>query len=408
MLEVPSGIWADAVSRRLLLALAPLLSGAGYALWVLAPSYEAFALGFVLWGAQGALQSGALEALVYEELERDGAEDRYPRLMGRATALGTIAAGVATGLAAPVFAAGGFEAVGAASVLACAVAAAVGASLPEHRRARRRPARRRRAPATEERAGLRAFAAIVGDGARELRRSRALRGAVLLVPAVVTVWGSLDEYLPLLATEAGAAARDVPLLALLVYAGMAAGGVLADRVRRLRGRGIATVLAAAAALLAAGALAGTPAGFALDRPRLRRLPGGHRRRRRPAPGRDRGPCPLHGHLARRPAHRGGHDRHVRGLRRGLGGREPRAAVRRVRGRLPARRAVRRPRRRPGQLTRSRSQSTTASRISGSASSTMPCPRTVVVTTSERTAPSIMSSALATSRSSAMKSTSCGR
>ncbi len=264
MLEVPSGIWADAVSRRLLLALAPLLSGAGYALWVLAPSYEAFALGFVLWGAQGALQSGALEALVYEELERDGAEDRYPRLMGRATALGTIAAGVATGLAAPVFAAGGFEAVGAASVLVCAVAAVVGASLPEHRRARPMAGGAEAgAEATEEPAGLRAFAAIVGDGARELRRSRALRGAVLLVPAVVTVWGSLDEYLPLLATESGAAARDVPLLALLVYAGMAAGGVLADRVSRLRGRGIATVLAAAATLLAAGALAGTPAGFAL-------------------------------------------------------------------------------------------------------------------------------------------------
>jgi hypothetical protein len=263
-LEVPSGIWADAVSRRVLLALAPLLSGAGYALWVLAPSYEAFALGFVLWGAQGALQSGALEALVYEELEREGTEDRYPRLMGRATALGTIAAGVATGLAAPVFAAGGFEAVGAASVLVCAVAAVVGASLPEHRRAQPMAgAAEAGAEATEEPAGLRAFAAIVGDGAHELRRSRALRGAVLLVPAVVTVWGSLDEYLPLLATESGAAARDVPLLALLVYAGMAAGGVLADRVSRLRGRGIATVLAAAAALLAAGALAGTPGGFVL-------------------------------------------------------------------------------------------------------------------------------------------------
>ena len=176
MLEVPSGIWADAVSRRLLLALAPLLSGAGYALWVLAPSYEAFALGFVLWGAQGALQSGALEALVYEELERDGAADRYPRLMGRATALGTIAAGVATGLAAPVFAAGGFEAVGAASVLACAVAAVVGASLPEHRRAEPVAGAAEAGRTSEEPAGLRAFAAIVRDGAHELRRSRALRG----------------------------------------------------------------------------------------------------------------------------------------------------------------------------------------------------------------------------------------
>ncbi|MET0818083.1 MAG: MFS transporter [Solirubrobacteraceae bacterium] len=262
VLEVPSGVWADAVSRRLLLTIAPLLSGAGYALWVLAPSYEAFAAGFVLWGAQGALQSGALEALVYEELERDGAADRYPRLMGRATALGTVAAGVATGLAAPVFSAGGFEAVGAASVLACLVAACVGASLPEHRRAAPMAGGADAAVGEEEPSGLRSFMAIVRDGARELRRSRTLRGAVLLVPAVVTVWGSLDEYLPLLATEAGATVTDVALLALVVYAGQAAGGLFADRVSRMRGRGVATVLAGAAALLAAGGLSGVPAGFA--------------------------------------------------------------------------------------------------------------------------------------------------
>ena len=69
LLEVPSGAWADAVSRRTLLVLGPLLGAAGFALWVTVPSYGAFAAGFVLWGARGALGSGALEALVYEELE---------------------------------------------------------------------------------------------------------------------------------------------------------------------------------------------------------------------------------------------------------------------------------------------------------------------------------------------------
>ena len=262
VLEIPSGVWADAVSRRLLLALAPLLSGAGFALWVLAPSYEAFAAGFVLWGAQGALQSGALEALVYEELQHAGAEARYPRLMGRATALGTIASGVATGLAAPVFAHGGFAAAGAASVAACLAAAAVGASLPEHRGGSPADGREGSGSDGGGEGGPGAFAAVVAAGVRELRGSGTLRRAVLLVPAVVVVWGSLDEFLPLLAVEAGAAAQDVPLLALLVYAGMAAGGLLADRVSRLTGRGLGLTLAGAAALLAAGALTRTPAGFA--------------------------------------------------------------------------------------------------------------------------------------------------
>jgi MFS family permease len=54
LLEVPSGAWADAVSRRLLLWLGPLLTAAGFALWVIVPSYGVFALGFVLWGVRGA------------------------------------------------------------------------------------------------------------------------------------------------------------------------------------------------------------------------------------------------------------------------------------------------------------------------------------------------------------------
>jgi hypothetical protein len=92
----------------------------------------------VLWGAAGALQSGAFEALAYEELDRLGAAPRYPYVIGRATAAGTIAATLAIGLAAPVFAAGGFVAVGAASVAACVSAAAGGDSLPEHRSEERR------------------------------------------------------------------------------------------------------------------------------------------------------------------------------------------------------------------------------------------------------------------------------
>ncbi len=94
---------ADATSRRALLVVAPLLAGAGFALWVAAPSYWAFALGFVLWGAHGALQSGAFEALLYEELDRLGGADRFGALLGRATAAATaaVAAAVARPSSAP-------------------------------------------------------------------------------------------------------------------------------------------------------------------------------------------------------------------------------------------------------------------------------------------------------------------
>ena len=249
VLEVPSGVWADATSRRALLVAGSLLQALGFALWVLAPSYPAFAAGFVLWGVQGALRSGALEALAYEELDRLGAASRYAHVMGRLAAAGTVAATAAIGLAAPVFGAGGFEAIGAASAVACVLAAAVAATLPEHR-------------PLSHRDGRPSYRALLRAGLAEVRERPAVRSALVLVPAVTAVWGVLDEYVPLLAADV-VADEAVPLLFLLVYLGVAAGGVLAGRVALLPPRSLGLLLAAAAVALAAGALSGAVAGFVL-------------------------------------------------------------------------------------------------------------------------------------------------
>ncbi|GAA3502193.1 MFS transporter [Streptomyces prasinosporus] len=247
-LEVPSGAWADAVSRRLLLWLGPLLTAAGFALWVLLPSYGAFAVGFVLWGAGGALGSGALEALVHDELQRLDAADRYARVMGRARAAGLVAVMAAMGLAGPVLAWGGHTAVGAASVLACLLAAAVATRFPEHR-----------SPA----AGHDSWTAALRAGLAEARADRSVRGALLLVPAVSAVWGALDEYTPLLVRDTGVADGTVPWLLLLIWAGATAGSLLAGEGERLGTTGLAALLAGAGLALAAGSAAGTPAGLAL-------------------------------------------------------------------------------------------------------------------------------------------------
>jgi hypothetical protein len=235
-------VWADVFSRRRLLMIAPALAGAGYALWTFTPSYPAFALGFVLWGAGGAMSSGALQALVYEELARAGAAGSYERLVGRSQAIGTTAAMIATGLAAPVLAMGGYEAVGVASIAATLLTVIVGRSLPESR-------------SHGERAE--SYAAVLRTGLAEIRRTPSVRRALLLVTALVGLEGALDEYLPLLARSTGVAASTGPLLVLLVIAGMTVGGWLAGRGTRW----VAPVLAAGAGCLAAGAAVGHPAGM---------------------------------------------------------------------------------------------------------------------------------------------------
>ncbi|MGA5446963.1 MFS transporter [Streptomyces umbrinus] len=269
LLEIPSGAWADAVSRRLLLWFGPLLTAAGFILWVLAPSYWAFALGFVLWGAKGALGSGALEALVYEELDRLGAADRYAAVMGRARAAGLVAVMAAIPLAGPVYAFGGYPAVGLASVLACLLTAATATRFPEHREPADGPGEVRADGPGEglgegpEDAPGGGWTRTLRAGLAEARGDRSVRGALLLVPAVTAVWGALDEYTPLLVRDTGVAESAVPNWLLLIWAGATVGGLLAGAGRRLGTGGFAGLLAVSAVALAAGAWVRTPAGIGL-------------------------------------------------------------------------------------------------------------------------------------------------
>ncbi|WTP56147.1 MFS transporter [Streptomyces phaeochromogenes] len=261
LLEIPSGAWADAVSRRLLLWFGPLLTAAGFTLWVLAPSYWAFAIGFVLWGAKGALGSGALEALVYEELDRLGAADRYAAVMGRARAAGLVAVMAAIPLAGPVYAFGGYPAVGLASVLACLLTAATATRFPEHREPADGPGEGLgEGPEVAPGGG---WTRTLRAGLAEARGDRSVRGALLLVPAVTAVWGALDEYTPLLVRDTGVAESAVPNWLLLIWAGATVGGLLAGAGRRLGTGGFAGLLAVSAVALAAGAWVRTPAGIGL-------------------------------------------------------------------------------------------------------------------------------------------------
>ncbi|WP_341874623.1 MFS transporter [Salinispora arenicola] len=258
VLEVPSGALADAVSRRLLLCLAPLVTAAGFALWTLVPSYPAFAVGFLLWGVGGALASGALEALVYTGLERLGAASRYARVIGRARTAETLGVLASLVLAAPVLALGGYPALGVASVLAC-----LGGR------------RRRHPPTGAPRAGPPGPGADPADGEHGWWVSPAGAGWPRRTPtgrcARRCCWspssppdgGALDEYLPLLARDVGASGPAVPLLLVLTWVGVAVGGLLAPAGERLGRRGYAGLIGGSAGALAAGALIGHPVGFLL-------------------------------------------------------------------------------------------------------------------------------------------------
>jgi MFS family permease len=244
--EVPSGALADTWSRRRLYAGGEFVTALGYALWILWPTYPGFALGFVLWGLGGALSSGTLEALVYDDLEARGRTADYARITGRAGTVAILAMLAATLLAAPAYAAGGYPLVGFASVAVTALGGFLALRLPETRGT---------AVATgpgEEEAGD-GYLRTLGDGLREVVKGRRIAWAVAIA-ALVPGFSALDEYLPLLARDHGAPTAVVPLLFGATALAMAAGSALAGRYPTVGSRPLAAAVAAAAALLAAGAL----------------------------------------------------------------------------------------------------------------------------------------------------------
>lgn len=246
-LEVPSGAWADATSRRRLLIAGPLLTAVAFTMWVTAPGYWVFAFGFVLWGLKSALTSGALEALVYEELQRLDASARYPTMMGRGQVAGVLAAMCSGAVAAPVISAGGFAAVGAVSVAACLLASVVAILFPENR------IRLHDEPDPS-------WADTLTAGLAETQQSASVRAAVILVAIITSIWGALDEYTPLLIESGGVAASEVSLLMVAIWAGASAGGLAAGHVARWGSTAFATFICVGAVFMAAGALSKHPLG----------------------------------------------------------------------------------------------------------------------------------------------------
>ncbi|MFE3257797.1 MFS transporter [Nocardia sp. NPDC059091] len=296
LLEIPSGAWADTVSRRGLLVLSGALLAAGFAVWTLYPSYLGFAVGFVLWGTSGALRSGTFEALIYDDLHARAATADYPRLMGYVRAATESAALAGILVAAPLYAWGGYTLVAWSSVVIAAVHTATAALLPTAPKsvsaaeveeledtdggvgapdndaedtdggvAEQEPHVRTddRDPLSETRTAESesiGYLAMLRVGIREAVRVRVIRRGVILV-ALLNGITAFDEYFALLADHAGAGPSLAAILVGVTVAGALAGATLAGRTEGISARVMASALAVAGVLFIGGALlAGSAAG----------------------------------------------------------------------------------------------------------------------------------------------------
>ncbi len=250
VLEVPSGAWADTVSRRRLLVGASAIYGGCFALWSAVPTYLAFAGGFVLWGLSSSLVSGTYEAYVYDHLYARQRQDSYRGVIAAGQTGALVLNLVATAAAAPIVALGGLTGAGWASVAVCVAATVLALWLPQDA-----PRSHVDPDADPEDPGL-SYLGMLRAGLRESLHPSVAR-AVLLA-AGVPAFLAFDEYFGLLAHDLDVPLTVVPLLVALTVAAQAVGAALAPRLPMHR---LGPVLVVAGLLVAAGAAVQRPAGF---------------------------------------------------------------------------------------------------------------------------------------------------
>lgn len=95
VLEIPSGILADKIGRRLLLIFSAILSTVEIVLLLFSHSFVGFALVSFLAGISGSCSSGAFNALLYDSLLASNQQSLFERTLGRINALDFSAAVIA-------------------------------------------------------------------------------------------------------------------------------------------------------------------------------------------------------------------------------------------------------------------------------------------------------------------------
>lgn len=257
VLEVPSGVLADRVDRRRLLAVAFAIRAGGIALWLLWPTLAGIVVGAVLWAVHDALASGAWEAMIHDQLSARRDEHRYGQVMARISQFSNL--GVATGTVVGAALLGldvGLATLGWLTVLAHVGSISLVLTLPDVR-----PAPGGDDSWVHESSGGEPEPATVRAGLRAARRSPVLARLVVL-GALIEGMFLVDEYLPLVARARGGSEAAATLLVLVVWLGLLAGGELAARRPDLGPHRLGLGVSAGAALILVALVSGSVAALA--------------------------------------------------------------------------------------------------------------------------------------------------
>ena len=248
LLQVPSGVIADRRSRRHILAVAQLVRGVGFVVWLLYPHFWGFFVGLQLWGIKSAFTSGTYEALLYDELKARGQAADYTRIFGRTRAVqsgGVLLAALGAAIAVRF----GYAATLDASLVSVALAAVAAISLPAA------------TPAATARA--RGYLAHLRVGLAESLREPLVLSILVFSAIVLALGAALEEFWPIFGAKVG---LSRPVIAVFVGGQNAVEvlvSLIAYRLSGLPTRGFYALFAMGGALLLAASGLFTPAAMLL-------------------------------------------------------------------------------------------------------------------------------------------------
>lgn len=88
--ELPTGTLADKFSRRFVIILSNILRASAFLAWLFIPTFIGYAFGFLLWGISFALNSGAFQAYLYDELKAENKNHEFTKIFGRSQSMGLL------------------------------------------------------------------------------------------------------------------------------------------------------------------------------------------------------------------------------------------------------------------------------------------------------------------------------
>ncbi len=255
LLEVPSGILADLWSRKAIIALSVVLKAGGFLIWAFRPDFTGFLLGFVAWGAQEALTSGASEALLFDALKLEGRESSYEAVAGAGEMASTAAIAAAMILGGFLFASHPRLTLWLSACFVLASGLCV-LGVPERRDRLRSGARGRgRCRSGARRASVAGSLRRLGQAVRETAAAPGLKAFLWMGAAFIAAYGTVEEFDTLYGLHVGVPEGFIGLWGALRFAVVGAGAALASVLRRRlalfrTGRLLAWMMGSGLALLA--------------------------------------------------------------------------------------------------------------------------------------------------------------